>query len=272
MKPHFLIITATLFLFACNNAKPAANETTENKDTTSIIETEFTVPFAGFWIGETYYNLLQSTRSARIAQQKSNESFIVITSKSTQPTRMIGNVHEGGASMVIVKNGKNYEFWGEEKTKKYHDIHIISENKLKIDDMSFIKLSNDTEFSNESADALIGEILFKGTYTTENNETVTFGANGKITGLYAFAYDADKNVRKLHEFPYGFPIIDYYGEALDIDQIVLEVDRIKDIYQRFCYKFDNDTLLLYDVKCVEYEEKRCVRVDYGELQYKLVKQ
>jgi len=208
--------------------------------------------------GIHYYNELLKTRSTRIAQEKSNESFIVITPKSTQPITMIYNVHDGGAEMIIRKTGNNYEFWSATENKKYHDIHIISENKLKIGNISFVKLSNNTEFSNESVQKLIGGILFKGTYTTENNKTITFDADGKITGLSDFQYYA--------------PLIDYFDGGMDIDIVYL--GKSTENVQGYAFAFNTDTLFLYDFKCVEILDKLgcCDSITSGELKYKLIKQ
>ncbi len=259
MKEHLLIISTALFLFSCNNTQPVENKTQNvSSDSSNIVfASDFTVPFSGFWISENYYNVLKNTRSARIAQEKTYESFIVITSKSTQATSIIYNVHDGGAKMIVRKKGNNYEFWSDTENKKYYDIHVISENKLKIGDISFIKLSDYTEWSDEGIQELIGEIVFKGTYADSSN-IVTFGENGKLTGL--------------DEFSYYTPLIDYYDTAMDIDQILLGKEDV--YYKPFGYKLKVDTLLLYDLECAGNMDEigHCDSTTFGALQYKLLKQ
>jgi hypothetical protein len=262
MKKYILIVLATLFLVACNNNKPVSNEisaeviTISNDSSNIVSEKDMIVPFSGLWISENYYNSLKETRSTKIAQEFA--MMICIPNKILQPTSMEYAFHEGSESIYVAKDKSGYYFKSVPAQDVFHTIQIITENKLKIGDNLFLKLSNDFEFSNKRFDKIIGELLFKGVYSTENGKTVTFGADEELTGL--------------DDFIGYLPILDYYDIERNIDLIILKTSE-KDIYQQFGYKFDIDTLFLYETKCVEYnEEEQCVSVDFGELQYKLLKQ
>ena len=229
----------------------------DKKQSNSIVEfktLDTTISFAGFWVIERYVNDIKKTQSAR-QSQGSDESCITIPERTLQVTRMVWGFHDGGADLVIVKDGDNYQLWDSELKEKAKDIEIISNDKIKIGNKDFIKISCVDNTVTNSNPTILEEILFKGKYRSDNGATIEFKANGQISGLDNFSYYS--------------AIIDYSGPALDIDQIAL--GQSKNTTNLFGYKFNKDTLSIYKITCTDYDSTNnmCGVVDYGELTYKL---
>ncbi|GHT31348.1 hypothetical protein FACS189434_00910 [Bacteroidia bacterium] len=256
-----ILLLSILLLYSCspgNNTKQLNEEVTIADESFKTFDT--IVPFAGTWVSEDYYKCLIETKSAKKAQEITDANAIVIPNRTLQTTNMIYGFHEGSENIFVVKNGNNYEFWSKPADEMFYDIQIISENKIKIGKIDFMKLSDKTE--SDTDDMVlngIGDILFGGTYTSDGNNIIEFKPDGRVIGF--------------DDFLYYTPILDYYDMAMDIDLInLMKIDEKGS--QNFGYKFDRDTLLIYDLNCLEYEEienKYCAKVDFGELKYKLWK-
>src|SRR5690606_22944567 len=153
---------------------------------------------------------------------------------STLKTAMfIYDFHEGGKYLTIIKNIDNYEFWttnGEnsEPLEFEMKIKMISEHKIKIGNEVFIKL-NSNNIDNEIY--VLEEILFKGKYTDSLGRNIEFTKDGKLK---------------------GFGNLKYYKPNLDLSFLGFDevgMGKTKDKMDFYHFKFDEDTLLFFSVKC-----------------------
>jgi len=213
------------------------------------------IPFAGCWVSENYYKSIKKFKSPRKAQV--GAEFIVIPTRTLIQTSIVESFHDGGTIMTVLKNMGKYELWQlDEDTITQHlfNIKVISANKLKIGAKSFIKI-NPVEKDNDYL--ILEDLLFKGNYTSSDGKKVEFKNNGQVKGL--------------DDFKYYSPIIDYTGEGLGIDQLSLSKNYKDETF--FGFKFKNNILEIYDIKCLVYDSinKECEDVRFGKLKYKLTK-
>jgi hypothetical protein len=242
-----LLIFLLIFSIVCSctsSDKQRVGQLTQDFQTLDTI-----VPFSGFWVNELYINNIKKNKSPRLSQGV-DKSCITIPDKTLQVTRMVAGFHEGAADMIVVKKNGNFYFY-----YKYNDtirnpaynIQIVSKEKIKIDNNTFIK--TDEKF--------LEDILFSGKYLDSLGAEVQFTKDGHVNGLDSF---------KLYD-----PIYDYVDVGMDVDQVGLKTNRGK--FNYYAFKFKQDTLLIYDLKCLTYDStnKSCLVVDFGDLKYKLSK-
>ena len=267
MKNLTLITILSLFVSNCTSGQN--QEKVQNvKDT--IVVKDFrilvSVPFSGDWVNVDYLNSLLETRSPRTAQPYFK--FISIPPETFQYASAVGIFRSSNLGIRIFKSGNNnydFELWCAERNIHF-GIKIISDDKIKIGDDYFTKVS---EFKQGNPPfgwrAIISGILFGGKYTDGNN-MIEFHSDGKITGLERFSTYSLSSF-----FHYD------YVEGRNVDEI--HFDWEKPDNQIFAFKFDTDTLLIYEWKCLEYKifsegghyYEQCVNYDFGELKYKLWK-
>jgi len=239
-----------VFLVACssNEQKGRVQRDIKKFDTN--------IPFAGYWVSEDYLKSINEFKSPRKAQFDDKAEAISIPERTLKPTLRIYGFHEGDASLTVLKNENKYELWQIEKdsiNKYINDIEMISQNKIKINNRNFTKITASGKDANK---LILEEILFKGYYTSEKWENIEFKNDGRLLGLDSFHFYS--------------PLIDYAGdEGLNIDQIILSKD--KKNQEWFGFKFNKDTLNLYKLKCLAFDStsKNCGEVDFGKLVYKL---
>ena len=211
--------------------------------------------FSGFWVNEKYVINIKKDKSPRLSQDI-NESCISIPDSTLEVTNMISGFHEGSADRVVVKNGDRYELYDKEFADPARTIEIISPDKIKIGDQTFIKLKYPNKKRNDMN--ILGELLFSGHYKLDNGKAVEFNLDGHVSGLDSLSY---------YE-----PTIDYLGSGMDVDQVELGV-REKQLHP-FGFKFKSDSLFIYNLRCVEgYDSvtKECGVVEFGDLKYKLLR-
>ncbi len=253
MRFFFIFLTTLfiLFLYSCsfNNNTQTGKKINVNE---SFKTFDTVVPFSGYWVSENYYKCLVETRSTRKAQEFAQSIFI--PHRTLQITSMIYGFHEGSENICVIKNGNDYKFWSVPARENFYDIQIISENRIKIGDYYFIKLSNKVKNEKDYyfEEKLIGEFLLKGTYTANDIDVINFMPDGKITGVDLFS---------------SYSILLDYFAPFDY-----RVDVIKLNNTQYGYKFGKDTLFIYDLKCsIEPNEEEICDLSFGELQYKLWK-
>jgi hypothetical protein len=244
-----VILLTSCILFACNSTHPKPNAPVAS-NVINFKTLDTSVPFAGFWVNETYVKNIGRTKSPGKCQGIS-ESGLTIPGRTLQSTCMIYGFHEGGPEIVLVKKGNTYQFYskdGDTISNSVYDIQVIAADKLKIGKNTFIK-------TNEK---FLADILFSGEYRDSLNNTVQFSKDGHIKGLGNYAvYD---------------PWYDYTGEPeLDADQVDLGQDSIN--MEHFGYRFRQDTLLIYNLNCLEYDslEHSCLHLALGDIKCKLVR-
>jgi hypothetical protein len=235
-------------LFACHSTNPTPS-------TPIVLNVDFkkvdtVVPFAGFWLNEKYVKKIRQTKSPRECQDVS-ETSLWIPDRTLQASSISSDLHEGGVEMVLVKKDNTFQLYnkdGDTISNFAYDIQIITPEKLKIGKNTFIK-------TNEH---FLADILFSGEYQDSLKNTVQFLKDGHIKGLGAYAV-------------YN-PWYDYVTEPdLDADQIDLGQDSINT--EQFGYRFRQDTLLIYNLNCLEYDSLShyCQQPVLRDIKYKLVR-
>ena len=246
-----LICAIIVTLSSCTSIGDSQDvETTDSDD---LKKNDTIISVAGCWISEEYYNSIREFKSPKKAQEGSQ--FIVIPNKARQQTAMIYNFHEGGSSLAVLKNEGSYEIWNVEDELQSHRlcaIEIISSDKIRLDNKSFVKIN---PLETQGSYRILEEILFQGQYTNADSMTIEFARDGQVAGWGKFTY---------YE-----PVIDYFDAGMQVDQIRLGYSQSN--AELFGFKFDNDTLELYNLDCLLFEEEdnRCVEVTYGQLVCKL---
>ena len=247
-----LIFSAIIgLLFSCSSNNRQQDGATTFTDDFKKLDT--TVSFSGCWLSEDYYNSIRQFNSPKKAQDGSQ--FIVIPDKTLQQTIMIYNFHEGGPFLKILKHGNDYEIWevqDDSLTQRLSTIEVLSATKIKLGDKTFVKIN---PLKNQDTEQILEEILFKGQYTNSNGKTIEFKPNGQVIGL--------------DNFHFYDPIIDYFDEGMQVDQIRLGNSQTELDYYGF--KFQGNTLELFKLNCIEFDStsKNCGVVEYGQLIHKL---
>lgn len=239
-------------MYSCSsNDSKESNNIVTVKDIKSF---DTTISFSGYWLSETYFNSIKRNNSPRQAQDGS--LFIFIPAKTLKTTMMIANFHEGGPLLTILKNIDKYQAWeiqDDSIIQAVFDIQVLSQDKIKIGDNSFVKIS---PIEKDGHRFILEDILFQGQYISTDNKTIEFTKNGQVKGLGNYEFYS--------------PIIDYIDAGMQVDQIGLGTS--ENDLEYFGFKFKQDTLELYKLKCLTVDStdnNRCVEVDFGQLLYKL---
>ncbi|MBO9203709.1 MULTISPECIES: hypothetical protein [Niastella] len=241
-----VILLISVFLFACHSA----NRKPDDHIVSNLKTPDTVVPFAGFWLNETYVKKIEHTRSPLESQHASANCCLFIPASTLQPASMASNLHEGGPDMVIVKKDNSFQFFHKENDTVSHlayDIQIISANKLKVGKQTFIK-------TNEN---FLADILFSGEYKDTIGTTIQFSKDGHITGLGTYSvYDV---------------VYDYLGPGMEVD--LIDMGQNPKNMEQFGFKFDQDTLTIHKLNCLETDstDNSCLEVSLGDIKYKLIR-
>jgi hypothetical protein len=211
--------------------------------------------FAGVWVNEIYFDSIRNNHSPRL-DQGIGKSCIIIPDSTLKATNMVAGFHDGGGTMVVVRDGNRYLFYDPELKLPFDTIEPLSPTRLRIGDQYFRPLNHPDTGKNDWG--ILEEILFSGRYQKEDGEEVLFGTNGHITGL---------------------DIVSYYEPEIDYaDRTDRQIDRIRlgqshKKLDEYGFRFDKDTLLIYTIDCLRYNagEHECDSAKFGELMWKLRK-
>jgi hypothetical protein len=255
-KVFILAITLAVFISCRSEQKPTTGATSAPA-TLDFKEIKAPIPFAGSYINETYLSSIRDQKSPRKAQEGIEECFIRIPENTLTPTSMIINFHETLTDLIPLNHNGTYELWEKQNdslSKVRYTITIVSEDKIKIGDHTFVRTN---PVMTGGQPRILEDILFKGNYELKKGEKVAFKNNGEVTGLGKYKYYA--------------PLIDYFDAGLDIDQVGLGETRDK--LTNFGFKFRKNGLDLYELKCKTFDkkEKRCVEVYFGKKAFDLSK-
>lgn len=258
MKRLFFCFLLLSVLFAACTKSGQQENSTAAVDFTKL---DTALSFAGYWLSESYYNDIITHKSPQKSQEGSEECFVVIPERTLQPTMMVWNFHEGSEEISVVKKGSKYQFYefSADSVGSYQkDITLISFDKIKIGDKTFVKITPYAKPDEKNNPLILEEILFKGKYRSADGKEVEFRNDGQIVGLGNYRYYQ--------------PTMDYIGPGMQIDQVSLSAD--EDQKQWMAFKFRQDTLLIYNIKCVEFDKSNneCSVADFGTLQYTLIRQ
>jgi hypothetical protein len=209
--------------------------------------------FAGVWVNEIYVDSIRKNRSPR-KDQGVSKSCINIPDSTLKTTSMISGFHEGGADMVIVKDGNRYQFYDPDLKTPRDIIEPISSHRLRIGNQYFQKLEHPDMEKHEWG--ILNEILFGGKYQNQDGKEVIFGIDGHIQGLDSVDYYQ--------------PHADYTEEEdLGVDRI--SMGRSREDVHVYGYQFDKDTLFIYYIDCLQYDSiaHECGLEKIGGLRWKL---
>lgn len=253
----FLLLLSALFV--------ACSKSGQQESATASVAVDFTkldtaLSFAGYWLSESYFNDINTHRSPQKSQEGSEDCFVVIPERTLQPTMMVWNFHEGSEEITVVKKGPQYqlyEFRAAGPGSYQKDITVISADKLKIGDKTFVKITPYAKPNEKSSPLILEEILFKGKYRSADGKEVEFRNDGRIIGL--------------DNYHYYQPTMDYIGPGMQIDQISLSA--AEEQKQWMAFKFRQDTLLIYDIRCIEFDKanNECSLADFGTLKHTLIR-
>lgn len=270
MRYTLFILGITLGFIACKNSvasKPESEIETATEsappvsapDSVGTFEAlDTALSFAGIWVNEGYVNDLHITQSPRLCRADSI-SCIEIPARTLMVTRYISGFHEGGADLVIVKNGDQYLFTRPDLTKKDVDtIEVLSPTRIKIRNTYLYKLGKGDV--SRSDWGILEELLFSGTYHSEDGKKVVFGDKDTIIGMDLFTRYT--------------PIIDDQVEVVENDVDFIEFETVENKKETYGYRFFMDTLTIYRTKCLQQNArtKACTFETYGEKMYTLIKE
>lgn len=247
MRTCLTLFTGFIILFGCQNSDtgnslPASD--TSSKIQPEQAKTDARIPYSGLWVNEQYVNAVKASRSP-VNIEIPLQSCVVIPGRTLQSFHFIAGFHEGSEELVIVQNGNSYEIWNQDQTVKKDSIQSISPDKIRIGKDEFIKI-RELETNEAHQYKILEILLFKGSYSDEQGNSVEFDTDGQVTGLPGYSQ-------------YAAPV-DYGEGSADVNIITLND-------KEFGFKFISDQLLIYEIKCLEYdsEGKTCTKAGYGKL-------
>lgn len=237
-----------------NNVKTPSGATATEGPSTNFTNLDTPVYFSGLWVNENYIGNVKQNKSPKAAQATAGEmkSCINIPLKTLVPTSFIFGFHEGGDPLVVVKNGPDFQLWDQQSKQPELTIKLESPERMKIGNDVFVKMATPGNSAAQDL-GILSSVLFRGNYITSNGTTVEFTENGEVKGLDGYTSYS--------------PIIDYNDVALDVDQLIMEGPGKP--AEHFGFKFVNDALLVYQLKCVQKDTAKntCLKVDFGESRY-----
>lgn len=259
MAQKTLYLGMVLFLLACSQSDTRKDKAADSIPSQSTGMADFktldtVLPFSGLWVNEEYIKKLKKTQSPRESQDI-GEGCITIPERTLQEVSMVYGFHEGGEGWVIVKKGITYEIYDKDLKARVRSIEILSPDKIKIGDRYFSKLQHPDHKRGDLN--ILEELLFSGNYQQPDGKVAAFKLDGSVSGLDSFNY-------------YN-PMIDYSGEGLNMDQI--ELGAAKENLHPYGFRFNADSLIIYQLNCVEYDSaaKQCGVVGIGDPIYKLLR-
>jgi hypothetical protein len=236
-----------------SSVSPIASRSPSRRTSPDFKTFQTALGFAGAWVNEIYVDSIRKNRSPR-KDQGIRESCINIPDSTLKMTSMISGFHEGGAGMVIVKDGNRYQFYDPEFKTPKDIIEPMSPDRLRIGTQYFQKLKHPDMDKYEWG--ILNEILFSGKYQSQDGKVVVFGIDGHIKGLDTVTYYQ--------------PHADYTEEQ-DLGADRISMGRSQENVHVYGFQFDKDTLLIYRIDCLQYDSiaHDCGLEKLGGLRWKL---
>jgi len=88
------------------------------------------IPFEGLWVNEHYVNEIKAGKAIRDCQD-TETTCIVVPRRTLQVTRIIFGFHEGGPSLVLVKQGSEYFAHDLYDGNLVDTLHVLAGKRLK---------------------------------------------------------------------------------------------------------------------------------------------
>lgn len=202
----------------------------------------------GFWVYESYFKELQSTKSTKKAGEIGVDDFYRI-SKDYSIMRM--NIHEGGADNIILMISKNHgKICSSDTMETYYDVEFRDELMI-VDEKKYIKAPNNENGLNE----LVNSAFISGEYKIDNKQ-VKFNINGTVEGVDSLlTYNLN---------------LDYSDAGMQLDKIYLGFKNNHSVFP-YTYQMNADTLFISAIECKTFEDDFCVEIEKGKIVYKFIK-
>lgn len=253
MKNYILLLTL-IFLFSCKSTTKQASTdtaaTSKSIEKSNPLMEKFRPLLQGTWVNKTYIDKVAKTKSplAAVNEAEGMSSFSINTADMKGDSIIVPvgwDNHDGSDLSLSFKSGKRPSSLifgaGELSVVVNHSDTVVTVyypyDKGRIKATQFIR-ANSKEIM-QIADGmyrLVNKVLIAGTYNLQDttaNSVIMFGIDGKVNGFGNF-----KN----------YTInIDLNSDAMDnLDEIHFN-DNAKH-YKSYSFKFDGDTLKLYNTK------------------------
>ncbi|MFC0517047.1 hypothetical protein ACFFGT_22755 [Mucilaginibacter angelicae] len=274
MKNYFLLLLVLIFLFSCKSStKQSSTDTglTPNKvEKSDILIEKFKPLLQGTWVKKAYIDKIAKTKSPLAAVDEALDittfSINTIDMKGNSIIVPIGSGNHDGSNLTLsFKEGKRPSSLiigaGELSVAVDHGDTTITlyypDDKNQVKATQFIRANSKKVM--QIADGMyrmVNKVLIAGIYNimdTTANATVIFNIDGKVKGFKSF-----KN----------YVInIDLNSDAMDnLDEIRFDDDTRN--RKSYSFRFDADTLKLYDIK----PNADSTLLVLDKLRYKLVRQ
>ncbi|MVT10671.1 hypothetical protein [Chitinophaga tropicalis] len=230
MKYLLLSFHVILGFLSCTPVVSESKKPVNTKSKTVLLNPlDTAVYFSGIWVNERYAESVKTLQSPRESFKEDYimRSCIVIPGRTLQITKLISSFHEGGGDAVVVKEGEKYRLYTADLKSVNSEIQILSPGRMKLFDEYFIKISQaDTEIPGLG---ILQDILFSGTYRLAGGGQVTFGKDGRVSGLDSFKQ--------------YIPVIDYTTEEDSTADLLVLKGKTE---HRYKYRFAQDSLSVYE--------------------------
>ena len=207
----------------------------------------------GQWLNVKYINSLKKSGSAKEAQESIYLAFINFKKDST--ASIIYNFHEGVDRKYNFQDNQ-IRFGTKSNEQFVADFIDLTTMIVRRSKQSVDTLLRFESIDSERNNLAINTLVFKGKYRLDDKTTVEFYKNGRISGW------AEHNSYKARD--------DYYDVGLDVDLVYLKNQNDS---KKMTWELKNDTLNLYDVICISYDDsgKHCMTIGKGDLVYQLIR-
>src|SRR5882724_5099789 len=161
-----LYALVSLYLVSCSSNDNGKKTSIRKADTQNVATYDFKLihaplSFSGIWVYEKYIISIKKDKSPRLHQNIAES--IAIPDSTLQDINMESGFHEGSeGGVVVVKNGDNYELYDKNLKGRAKTLEIISPDKIKIGDQTFIRLKHPNEKRNDQN--ILEELIFSGHY------------------------------------------------------------------------------------------------------------
>jgi hypothetical protein len=253
-----------LLLLLFTACKPEGTQATEaieapvNDETDSALIAAEAAALKGLWLSDGYLKNVEHNKSIYASRDFKSLVFgFSIESDSLAANKLFFNgfsTNEGGYDGVLAfHEGKNK--FVHLSTGEKHEI-IKQSFEVKALDKNTLQLNLPTGKAEAyrritDIDDMLRHVLFEGTYSDDEGNTVVFKSDGSLTGI------TDK----------GFYVLLYTFDAgYEFDTVFVSLNKEQDNFDRYHFKIEGNTLNLYAILENENEE-----LSIGELQYRLVK-
>lgn len=241
MKNRFFPIIALLFMIgSCNNA-PSGNNTVQAKIPDNL---------GGYWVSDTWWQSLQSTKSPMKAAEKTGDVAAAIFHQEDSTKWLVDlsyGWHEGQQLTVRSKDGGLQVYDPMNATVHQYSLTPQPDGSIQLDATAMVRLGDAFTGFNVIASTLVG-----GEYDL-GGKSVVFNPKGTVVGLDDY-------------YRYEL-LLDYVVEDVHADQIMLSKEgRTPEFY---AFKIEGNHLQLFEIDDMGSKDE--FKYEIGKLKYDLTK-